>query len=57
MKEIIINILCAVGGCLGGISAGIGFWPKWNQPKNIRIQIVLGVVSIIILSIIAAIIL
>jgi len=51
-ESFIIIILCAISGWLAGISIAIGFWPIKKQPKNIRLQILLAIVSLIILLII-----
>ena len=51
-ESFIIIILCAISGWLAGISTAIGFWPIKKQPKNIRLQILLAIVSLIILLII-----
>lgn len=49
--EIITTILAALSGGFLGYSAGIGFKPKYDQPKNFNIQSFTGIVGIILLII------
>jgi len=47
MKQEIIELLLAFlcGNCLG-LSVSLGIWPKWKQPKNIKIQILFAIVGL-----------
>lgn len=49
MKYIqLIVIICAAFSA--GLSSGIGIWPKYNQPKNIRIQLILAFIAVLLIS-------
>lgn len=51
MKFIISEILIpAIAGGLIGVGCGIGLWPIYEQPKNIKIQTVLSISGIIIMA-------
>jgi hypothetical protein len=44
-------LLSIIAGVFGGLSAGIGLWPVFKQPKNIKIQTLLAIVAVIALII------
>lgn len=37
-------LLLIAGGCIG-VSAGLGFWPVYKQPKNIIRQVSIGLIG------------
>ena len=43
--EIIESLMAMISGCSLGLSAGIGFYPKWKQRKNILIQCVFAIIG------------
>jgi hypothetical protein len=45
-------ILCIIAGSAIGTSSGIGLWPVWQQPKNIRIQLTLAIIGAVLMGII-----
>jgi len=47
MKYLELLIMIVAGAC-AGTASGIGFWPRWPQPKNIRIQLALSFIAIIL---------
>lgn len=47
MNDLLLNMLCGIVGSLTGISIGLGFWPKYKQPKNLQIQTVFFILAII----------
>lgn len=53
-KEIVELLLAIICGCSFGISVSLGFWPQYDQPKNIRNQLyffLIGVFAFIVLLI------
>jgi hypothetical protein len=37
-----INLISLITGIFWGMSIGLGFYPVWKQPKNIKIQLALS---------------
>lgn len=48
MVTIISSILLLIGGLLMGFSSGMGLQPIFKQPKNITIQITLGIIGLVV---------
>lgn len=49
MKEL-ITIISIIAGLAAGVSMGLGFKPLFKQPKNIKIQIFFGVLSLLCIA-------
>lgn len=44
--NIVLYIAVAMAAGCAGTSIGLGFWPRYPQPKNLRIQLALGIIGI-----------
>ena len=41
-----MTLIMLISGMLFGASVGIGFWPLFKQPKNLRIQVILTLLGL-----------
>jgi hypothetical protein len=49
ISELALFFLSIAAGGFGGVATGLGFWPRYSQPKNIRIQMILSGIALALL--------